>query len=56
MQHRHSGLHSDINSAQIDAFAPVRRQRFRRRFFVALFVGLVGLTGFMIVLATVLYG
>jgi hypothetical protein len=32
MQHRHPGLHPDINTSQIDPFAPVRYQRFRRRF------------------------
>lgn len=56
MQHRHPGFHSDINAPQIDSFAPVRYQRFRRRFFVALFVGMVGLVGFIIILATILYG
>jgi uncharacterized membrane protein len=56
MQQRHQGLHSDINTPQIDSFAPAHYQRFRRRFFVALFIGLVGLIGFMIVLATILYG
>jgi hypothetical protein len=56
MQQRHPELHSDINAPQIDSFAPARHQRFRHRFFVALFIGLVGLTGFMIVLATILYG
>jgi hypothetical protein len=56
MQHRHPGLHPDINASQIGPFAPVRYRRFRRRFFVALFVGVVGLVGFIIILATILYG
>lgn len=56
MQHRQSGLHSDINTSLINAPTPVYHQRFRRRFFVALFIGLVGLTGFIIILATTFYG
>ncbi|HHY54033.1 MAG TPA: hypothetical protein GYA08_01225 [Chloroflexi bacterium] len=56
MPRQPSGFHAHFNTAPIDALPPVRRQRFRRRFFVALFVGVVGLTGFMIVLAMALSG
>lgn len=56
MQRQSPGFHANFDAAPIDAFPPVRRQRFRRRFFIALFIGVVGLTGFMIVLAVALSG
>jgi len=56
MQRQSTGFHANIDASQIDALSPVRYRRFRRRFFVALFIGMVGLTGFLIVLSIALYG
>jgi hypothetical protein len=56
MQRQSSGFHANIDAPQLDALTPVRYRRFRRRFFVALFIGMVGLAGFLIVLVIALYG
>jgi len=56
MQRPTPRLQANIDAAPIDALPPVRYRRFRRRFFVALFIGMIGLTGFLIVLAIALYG
>ena len=55
MQRQSTGFHANLDASQIEALSPVRHRRFRRRFFVALFIGMIGLTGFLIVLAITLY-
>lgn len=56
MQRQSTGFHANIDSSSVGSLPPVRYRRFRRRFFVALSIGLLGLTGFLIVLSIALYG
>ncbi|HQY90380.1 MAG: hypothetical protein WAU00_04425 [Caldilinea sp.] len=46
----------EIDASQFGASTAKSHLRFRRRFFIALFIALLGLTGFLVVLAVAIHG